>query len=66
MQYFQEIFPSSNPNHMQDTVKVVANQVQDQFKADYGLASVPVCRRVIIHTLLSRMSSYPLGQRLSY
>jgi hypothetical protein len=51
MQYFQEIFPSSNPNIMQDTVKVVANQVQDQFKADYGLASVPVCRRVIIHTL---------------
>jgi hypothetical protein len=51
MQYFQEIFPSSNPNHMQDTVKVVANQVQDQFKADYSLASVPDCRRVIIHTL---------------
>ncbi|KAK2355051.1 hypothetical protein QL285_092499 [Trifolium repens] len=36
------------------------------YGADYGLASVPVCRRVIIHTLLSRMSSYPQGHRLGY
>ncbi|KAK2402046.1 hypothetical protein QL285_051599 [Trifolium repens] len=34
--------------------------------ADYGLSSVPVCRRVIIHTLLSRMSSYPHGSCQSF
>jgi hypothetical protein len=33
---------------------------------DDGLASAPVCRRLIIHTLLSIMSSYPQGQRLGY
>ncbi|KAK2402638.1 hypothetical protein QL285_052139 [Trifolium repens] len=34
--------------------------------SDYGLASVPVCRRVIIHTLLSRMSSYTQGSCQSF
>jgi hypothetical protein len=32
---------------------------------DYGPASVPVCRLVIILTLV-RMGSYPQGQRLGY
>ncbi|KAK2362275.1 hypothetical protein QL285_087352 [Trifolium repens] len=53
-------------NDEHDSVDDMIDNPKNVRAADYGLASVSVCRRVIIHTLLSRMSSYPQGQHLGY